>query len=91
MGLTYDHPGLAAVTITRIAAEENDGPGTLTARMRTMVQDLVDRNGLDGVAELALSLARQHFAAQDSLSRATGQSVESLLDALEVDELDDCY
>jgi hypothetical protein len=90
MALLYDHAGLAAVTLPRIAAEENDGPGTLTARMRTMVQGLVERNGTDGVAELAISLARQPFAVLDALSRATGQPSEYLLDALKVDELDDC-
>lgn len=91
MGLLYDHPRLAAVTLTRIAAEEDEGPGTLTARMRSMAHDLVDRNGPDRVVDLAISLARRHFAALDSLSRATGQPVEQLLDALEVEALDDCH
>ena len=64
MGLPHDHAGLAAVTLTRTAAKENEGQ--------------------------ANRLPRQHFAALASHSSAAGQSLESLLDAIEVDELDDC-
>jgi hypothetical protein len=55
-----------------------------------MVQDLLERNGPDGAADLAISLARQHFAALAREARATGQPVEFLLDALELDEVDYC-
>jgi hypothetical protein len=29
MGLLYDNPDLAALTLTRLAAEESEGPGAL--------------------------------------------------------------
>jgi hypothetical protein len=34
MGLIYDIPDLAALTLTRLAAEEAEGPGALEGRMR---------------------------------------------------------
>jgi hypothetical protein len=34
MGLIYDNPDLAALTLTRLAAEEAEGPGALEGRMR---------------------------------------------------------
>ena len=33
MGLIYDNPDLAALTLTRLAAEESEGPGALKGRM----------------------------------------------------------
>ncbi|WP_426998749.1 hypothetical protein [Pseudarthrobacter sp. N5] len=55
--MIYDHAGLAAVTVTRIAADESEGPGPLSGRMRTLVLDPLERNGPDGVAELVIELA----------------------------------
>jgi hypothetical protein len=34
MSLLYDHAGFAAVVLTRIAAEESEGPGEMTGRMK---------------------------------------------------------
>ena len=45
MGLIYDDPKLAALTLTRIAAEESEGPTELTGRMHAFPDDLVQRNG----------------------------------------------
>jgi hypothetical protein len=33
MGLIYDDPDLAALTLTRLAAEDAEGPGGLEGRM----------------------------------------------------------
>lgn len=52
MGLTYDHAGLAAVIMTRIAAEEAEEPGHPTGRMTDFVAGLVDRNGPDAATDL---------------------------------------
>jgi hypothetical protein len=40
MGLIYDSPDLAALTLTRLAAEESEGPGTLEGRMRNYLDGL---------------------------------------------------
>ena len=45
MSLLYDDPGLAAVVLTRIAAEESEGPGEMTGGMSEHIADLVERNG----------------------------------------------
>ena len=36
MGLIYDDPKLPALTLTRIAAEESEGPTELTGRMHAL-------------------------------------------------------
>lgn len=88
MSLLYDHSGLAAVVMTRIAAEESEGPGKLTGRMTEFVADLVERNGPDAAAELAIALARQHFVALDAAAQAINLPVEALLDALELEQME---
>ncbi|MCP9001952.1 hypothetical protein NFC73_19800 [Pseudarthrobacter sp. RMG13] len=45
MSLLYDDAGLAAVVLTRIAAEESEGPSEMTGRMSDYIADLVERNG----------------------------------------------
>ena len=87
MGLIFDDPQLAALTLMRIAAE-SEGPGGLTGRMRAVLHDLAQRNGTDYLAELAIALARAGFIALDELARATGSSTAELLDAVEVDTLE---
>jgi hypothetical protein len=89
MGLIYDDPQLAALTLTRIAAEESEGPGELTGRMHTVVDDLVQRNGADYLAELVIVLARDRFIALDDFARATGTGTAELLDSMEVGALED--
>jgi hypothetical protein len=88
MSLLYDDPGLAAVVLTRIAAEESEGPSELTGRMSEYVADLVERNGPTAATELAIALARQHFIALDTLARELNVSAGQLLDALEVELLE---
>jgi hypothetical protein len=84
----YDNPYLAAVTLTRIAAEESEGPSAMTGRMREVLDDLVQRNGAIYLAELVIVLARARFAALDDLARATGTSATELLDAVEIEALE---
>jgi hypothetical protein len=88
MSLPYDHAGLAAVVLTRIAAEESDGPGEMTGRMSEYIAGLVERNGPTAAAELAIALARQHFIALDTLARQLNVPAGQLLDALEVELLE---
>jgi hypothetical protein len=88
MGLIYDDPTLAALTLTRIAAEESEGPTELTGRMHTVLDDLVQRNGPEYLAELVIVLARARFIALDDLARATGTTTAQLLDETEVEELE---
>lgn len=88
MGLIYDDPRLAALTLMRIAAEESEGPSELTGRMRQVPDDLAQRNGAEYLADLAIALARAGFIALDELARATGNSTAELLDAVEVDTLE---
>lgn len=88
MSLLYDHPGLAAVVMTRIAAEESEGPGHLTGRMTAFVADLVERNGPEAAAELAIALARQHFIILDAAAQAINLPVDALLDALELEHME---
>jgi hypothetical protein len=92
MGLIYDDPTLAALTLTRIAAEESEGPSELTGRMHVVLDDLSQRNGAEYLAELVIVLARARFIALDDLARATGGRTAELLDAAEVlalESLDD--
>ena len=73
MSPLYDHAGLAAVVLTRIAAEESEGPGEMTGRMSEYIAGLVERNGPTAATELAIALARrQHFIALDT----PGQTAE---------------
>ncbi|KRE67752.1 hypothetical protein ASG92_14055 [Arthrobacter sp. Soil736] len=88
MGLIYDDPQLAALTLTRIAAEESEGPSAMTGRMREVIDDLVQRNGAGYLAELVIVLARARFAALNDLARATGNSTAELLDAVEIGALE---
>jgi hypothetical protein len=77
MGLIYDDPQLAALTLTRIAAEESEGPSAMTGRMRAVLDDLAQRNGAEYLADLVIVLARARFAALDDLARATGTAPPS--------------
>ena len=88
MSLLYDHAGLAAVVLTRIAAEESEGPSEMTGRMSDYIGDLVERNGPTVATELAIALARQHFIALDTLAKERDVSAGNLLDALEVQLLE---
>ena len=88
MGLIYDDPRLAALTLTRIAAEESGGPNELTGRMHAVLIDLVQRNGPAFLAELIVALARAGFVALDELAKVTGASTGELLDAVELEVLE---
>lgn len=88
MSLLYDHAGLAAVVLTRIAAEESEGPSEMTARMSDYIADLMERNGPTAATELAIALARQHFITLDTLARQQNVPAGQLLDALEVQLLE---
>lgn len=88
MGLLYDNPDLAALTLTRIDAEESEGPGTLEGRMRDYLRDLEQRNGTAYLELMAITLARIHFRSLDDLARATRADSAALLDAAEVDALE---
>lgn len=88
MGLIYDDPDLAALTLTRLAAEESEGPGALEVRMRDYLGGLAQRNGGDYLELLAITLARDHFKSLDDLARATGAESAALLDAAEIDALE---
>jgi hypothetical protein len=88
MGLIYDEPQLAALTLTRIAAEEAEGPGELTGRMHTILDDLMRRNGADYLTELVIILARDRFIALDDFARVTSTSTAKLLEAAEIEALE---
>lgn len=88
MGLIYDDPRLAALTLLRIAAEESQGPGELGGRMHAALDDLARRNGAGYQAELVIALARAGFMALDELASVTGNSTAELLDAAEIDALE---
>jgi hypothetical protein len=88
MGLIYDNPDLAALTLTRLAAEEWECPGALEGRMRHYLDDLEQRNGTPFLELVAITLARLHFKALDDLARATGDDPAALLDAAEVEALE---
>jgi hypothetical protein len=49
MGLIYDNPDLAALTLTRLAAEESEGPGAMEGRMLDYLDGLEQRNGTPAV------------------------------------------
>lgn len=61
MGLIYDNPDLAALTLTRLAAEESEGPGALGGCMRDYLDDLEQRNRTAYLELVAITLARIHF------------------------------
>jgi hypothetical protein len=86
MRLLYHHAGLAAVVLTRMAAEEAEGPNHLTGRMRGYVADLVERNGPGAATCLAIALAHQHFTTLDTLATVQAASSNKLLDALELEQ-----
>ena len=88
MGLIYDNPDLAALTLTRLAAEESDGPGALEGRMIDYLGGLEQRNGAAYLELVAITLARIHFKSLDDLARATGADSTALLDAAEMDALE---
>jgi hypothetical protein len=89
MGRSYDNPDLAALTLTRLAAEESEGPAGLAGRMHDYLADLEQRNGTACLEQLAIALARVHFKALDDLAKATGADSAALLDAAEVEALED--
>jgi hypothetical protein len=88
MGLIYDSPDLAALTLTRLAAEESEGPGALEGRMLDYLDGLEQRNGIAYLELVAITLARVHFKSLDDLARATGADSHALLDAAEVEALE---
>ncbi|MEO3935098.1 hypothetical protein WMO79_20065 [Micrococcaceae bacterium Sec7.4] len=88
MGLIYDNPDLAALTLTRLAAEESEGPGVLEGRMLEYLGDLARRNGTAYLELVAMTLARVHFKSLDDLARATGADSNALMDAAEVEALE---
>lgn len=88
MGLIHDNPDLAALTLTRLAAEESEGPGALEGRLRDYLDDLEQRNGTAYLELVAISLARVHFKALDDLARVTGADPTALMDAAEVESLE---
>jgi hypothetical protein len=88
MGLIYDNPDLAALTLTRLAAEESEGPGALEGRMLDYLDGLEQRNGTAFLELVAITLARVHFKSLDDLARATGDDSAALLDAAEVEALE---
>jgi hypothetical protein len=88
MELIYDSPDLAALTLTRLAAEESEGPGALERRMLDYLDDLEQRNGTAFLELVAITLARVHFKSLDDLARATGDDSAALLDAAEVEALE---
>jgi hypothetical protein len=88
MGLIYDIPDLAALTLTRLAAEESEGPGALEGRMLDYLDGLEQRNGTPYLELVAIFLAQVHFRSLDALARATGAYSAALLDAAEVEALE---
>ncbi|MDQ0823822.1 hypothetical protein QFZ69_004768 [Arthrobacter sp. V1I7] len=87
MGLIYDSPDLAALTLTRLAAEESEGPGALEGRMLDYLGDIEQRNGTAFLELVAITLARVHFKSLD-VARATGDDPAALLDAAEIEALE---
>jgi hypothetical protein len=70
MGLLDDNPDLAALTLTRLAAEESEGPGGLDGRMHDYLSDFEQRNGTACLEQLAITLARVHFTGGPQPQRA---------------------
>jgi hypothetical protein len=62
MGLIYDDPRLAALTLMSIVAEESEGPSELTGRMREVLDGLARCNGAGYLAELVIALARARLS-----------------------------
>jgi hypothetical protein len=87
MGLIYDSPDLAALTLTRLAAEESEGPGALEGRMLEYLDGLEQRNGT-ALELVAIILARVQLKSLDDLARATGADSTALLDAADVAALE---
>jgi hypothetical protein len=87
MGLIYGNPDLAALTLTRPAAEESEGPGALEGRMLDYLKGLEQRNGTAFLELVAITLARVHFKSLDDLARATGEDSAALLEAAEAEAL----
>jgi hypothetical protein len=88
MGLIYDNPDLAALTLTRLAAEESEGPGALEGRMLEYLGDLERRNGTAYLELVTITLARVHFKSLDDLARAIHADPLALLDAAEIEALE---
>jgi hypothetical protein len=88
MGLIYDDPHLPALMLTRIAAQEADGPSGLSGHMHAVLDDLMHRNGAGYLTELAIVLARARFAAIHDLARVTGTSTTQLPDLAELEALE---
>jgi hypothetical protein len=57
MGLIYDNPDLAALTLTRLAAKQSEGPGPLEGRMLAYLGNLEDRNGTEYLEVVAITLS----------------------------------
>lgn len=88
MELIYDSPNLAALTLTRLAAEESEGPGSLEGRMRDYLGDLERRNGAEYLELVSIALARAHFKVIDDLARVKGATAAALLDTAEAEALE---
>ncbi|MET3165263.1 UNVERIFIED_ORG: hypothetical protein ABIB19_003697 [Arthrobacter sp. UYEF10] len=91
MGLIYDNPHLADLTLTRLAADESEGPGALEGRMRHYLDDLGQRNGTAYLELVAITLARVSFKSLDDQARTTGADAAELLDAAAVEALEGFY
>lgn len=89
MGLMYEDPDLAALTLTRLAAEESEGPGGLDGRIHGYLAGLGQRNGTAYLEQPAIALARIHVKVLDDPAKATGADSAALLDAAEVEALED--
>lgn len=87
MGPTYDHAGLAAIALLRIASEESKGTGTLTERMHNLITDFSQNQGPDAASELAIILARRYSILLDSVADAVDVTPGTFLDAAELEEL----
>lgn len=61
MGLIYGNPDLAALTLTRLAAEESEGLGAKEGRMHDDLDDVEQRNHTAHIDLVAITVARVHF------------------------------
>jgi hypothetical protein len=86
MSLLNDDAGLAGLVLTRIAAEESEGPAKMSVRIGDYIADLVERNGPAAATELAI--APPAFIALDTLATQLNVQAGQLLDALEVELLE---
>jgi hypothetical protein len=64
MGLIYDSPDLAALTLIRLAAEESEGPGALEGRMLDYLNGLEQRNGTAFLELVAITLGQERVSAR---------------------------